>query len=104
VKRRHQVEFSPEAVTHAQQVERWWRENRPAAPGLLMEELAAAVEKLSIAPSTGAPYPSSLSLPGVRRVLLPRTRYHIYYTVDAAAGLVRIHALWHTARGQGPEL
>jgi plasmid stabilization system protein ParE len=103
MKRRYQVELSPEAVAQAQQVERWWRENRPAAPGLFMEELAAAVEKLSLTPSTGAPYQSS-PLSGVRRVFLPRTRYHVYYTVDAAADLVRIHALWHTARGQGPEL
>jgi plasmid stabilization system protein ParE len=70
---------------------------------MFMEELAAAVEKLFFAPSTGTPYQGS-PLPGVRRVLLPRTRYHVYYTVDAAADLVRVHALWHTARGQGPEL
>ena len=101
--KRYRVEFSPEAVRQAQQVEQWWRGNRPASPGLLMEELAGAVEALSASPGVGAPYRRA-ALPGMRRVLLPRTRYHLYYTVDEAEEVVRIHALWHTARGQGPTL
>jgi plasmid stabilization system protein ParE len=68
-----------------------------------MEELTAAAETLSVSPGTGAPYRHA-SLSGMRRVLLPRTRYHLYYTVDESEGVVRIHALWHTARGQGPKL
>lgn len=100
---RHRVEFSPEALAQAQQVALWWRENRPAAADLFEDEVTAAVEKLSTAPATGVPYLRS-NLAGIRRVLLPRTRYHIYYVVDDAAAVVRIHALWHTARGRGPEL
>ncbi|MCC6556036.1 MAG: hypothetical protein IT372_24000 [Polyangiaceae bacterium] len=36
---------------------------------------------------------------GVRRLLLPRTGYYLYYTVDDTASAVRIVALWHTSRG-----
>ncbi|KFE68163.1 hypothetical protein DB31_7400 [Hyalangium minutum] len=68
-----------------------------------MEELSAAVETVAASPGAGAPYRRT-SLSGMRRVLLPRTRYHLYYTVDETEGVVRVHALWHTARGQGPLL
>lgn len=68
-----------------------------------MEEISAAVETLSASPGAGVPYRRS-SVSGMRRILLPRTRYHIYYTADETEGVIRIHALWHTARGQGPTL
>jgi plasmid stabilization system protein ParE len=38
----------------------------------------------------------------VRRVLLHRTRYHLYYT--AGGELVQVLALWHARRGRDPEL
>lgn len=37
-----------------------------------------------------------------RRVLMPRTHYHVYYTVDDDARLVRVHAIGHASRGQSP--
>jgi hypothetical protein len=38
----------------------------------------------------------------VRRFLLPRSRYHLYYSIDGE--LVKVRAVWHTARGKGPSL
>jgi hypothetical protein len=38
----------------------------------------------------------------VRRILLPRTRYHAYYVSDAEA--VVIVSIWGTQRGQGPKV
>jgi hypothetical protein len=40
----------------------------------------------------------------MRRILMPRTRYHVYYVVAEDERLVLVHAVWHTARGQGPKL
>lgn len=99
--KRHRVELSPEALQQAQAIRAWCVENRPAAPDLFVDELGAAIRKLSSLPRIGARYEA----PGfreMRRVLLMRTRYHVYYTVDEAARLVRIHAIWHLARGGGP--
>ncbi len=99
--KRHRVELSPEAIEQAQIIRAWWSENRPAAPDLFVEELGAAVRKLASMPRIGARYDA----PGfreMRRVLLSRTRYHVYYAVDEDARLVRIHAIWHLSRGGGP--
>jgi len=99
--KRYRVELSPEALEHAQAIRTWWVENRPAAPDLFVDELGAAIRKLESAPRIGARYEA----PGfreIRRVLLPRTRYHLYYTVDEDARLVRVHAIWHLSRGNRP--
>jgi hypothetical protein len=38
----------------------------------------------------------------MRRVLLGRVRYHLYYVVVPEEEAVDVLALWHTARGTGP--
>jgi hypothetical protein len=40
----------------------------------------------------------------LRRVLLSRVSYHLYYAVDAKSQIVNILALWHTSRGSKPRL
>lgn len=97
----YRVELSPEALEHAKAIRIWWIENRTAAPNLFVDELSAAIRKLGIAPHAGARYGAE-DLREMRRILMMRTRYHVYYTVDDEAQLVRIHAIWHTSRGQGP--
>lgn len=88
-------------MEQAQGIRAYWTENRPAAPDLFVEELGAALRKLEVVPRVGAPYESA-TLREMRRVLMPRTRYHIYYTLDDDSRIVRVHAIWHTSRGQGP--
>ena len=39
----------------------------------------------------------------VRRVLLARVRYYVYYRVTSA-GEVEVLALWHASRGRAPHL
>ena len=78
------------------------RENRLAAPELLDQELRSVLAVIAAAPTLGAPARDA-HLVGVRRILLRRTRYHVYYRVDVAAGRLEILALWH-ARRQPPSL
>lgn len=40
----------------------------------------------------------------IRRLLLPRSRYHLYFTYDEAADIVEVRAVWHAGRGRGPLL
>jgi hypothetical protein len=37
-------------------------------------------------------------------VLLPKTRNHVYFEVDAERDLVIVLALWGAPRGRGPRL
>jgi plasmid stabilization system protein ParE len=43
----------PEAERQIRAIESWWREHRPAAPGLFAEELANALELISRVPGIG---------------------------------------------------
>lgn len=75
-----EVEFSDEARGHVTVIDSWWRGNRPSAPTLFSQELAAAVGRLRTAPFVGNVYPASPE-PGMRRLLMPRTQYHLHYVV-----------------------
>jgi plasmid stabilization system protein ParE len=67
-----------------------------------MDELARCLELLGEAPKIGKPYRRHPHLRGLRRTLLRATRYHVYYVADADA--VAILAVWHSQRGQFPNL
>ena len=89
------------------EVDAWWLKNRPAAPDLFADELAAALALLTESPRGGVSYAHPRAS-GVRRLLLFRCRYHVYYIVEAAPegpdDVVTVVALWHTQRGSGPPL
>ncbi len=95
------VIVSPEAEAQARAIDRWWRENREAAPGLFAQELAATLATLRAMPSIGrvAPHPE---LSGLRRILMRATRFHIYYVTNQDAVLVL--AIWSAVMGSGPDL
>lgn len=100
--RRYRVEAADPAPEHVRKIEAWWTENRREAETLFTEELAAAFERLAASPSSGVPYRPARQK-DVRRLLLKRSRYHVY-TVDQKAALVIVRAVWHAARGRGPRL
>lgn len=95
------LELAPRAVRDAERHARWWRENRPAARLLFDEELAEAFELIRSIPDIGLSYP--VAGRDYRRLLLPRTRYHVYYRLVAEDRL-RIVAIWSAVRGRGPAL
>ncbi len=72
----------------------WWLENRHKAPLAFEEDLAEAFELILRAPNIGQPVKSRT--PFLRRVLLPRVRYYLYYR-ETASG-VEVLALWHASR------
>jgi plasmid stabilization system protein ParE len=93
------VELSDEARAEVARIDAWWRQNRPAAPDLFVDELEQALLALRDAPAIGTHYEPK---PGVRRLLLKRTHYHLY-VVDQADHIVVV-AVWSTYRGRGPKL
>ena len=96
------VLFTPRALAEAQAIDAWWRQNRPAAPELLQGELERAVMQLGHAPRSGMRYGRfDASIP-MRRVLLPRTRNHVYYVIRGED--VVILSVWAAVRGRGPVL
>ena len=95
------VRTTPEADAQIRDVDDWWRTNRPSSPNLFFEELIESFDIIGDAPHVGRLYRLS-PVPGMRRVLLKRTRYHVYYVPRADE--VRVLAIWHAQRGVGPPL
>ena len=97
------VELSPQARAQIATINLWWAENRPAAPTLVAAEFETAIQQLTTSPESGRLH-DRRNQAHVRKVLLPRSRYHLYYEVEPASRLVTILAIWPLSRGQGPEL
>jgi plasmid stabilization system protein ParE len=95
------VVTTPEADEQIRTIDSWWRENRPAAPDLFTEELAAGFDVLEAIPNAGRSYEHP-TVKNVRRILLRSTRYHVYYLVLGDA--VAVLSVWSALRGSGPEL
>jgi hypothetical protein len=96
------IELAPRAVREAERHARWWRTNRRRAPFLFDEELRAALDQIRFSPEAGMLY-RLLPAREYRRVLMPRTRYHVYYRL-AEPNLVRVVSIWSAVRGRGPAL
>jgi plasmid stabilization system protein ParE len=96
----NRVELAPRAHAQVRLIHEWWRANRLAAPSLFADELATALDQLERGVVFGVVYPFALF--EVRRFLLPRSRYHVFYSVDG--DLVKVRAVWHASRGKGPPL
>jgi len=94
--------FTPEAAGHADVCDAWWRDHRDARD-LFARELADAKELIRKSPLVGTMYTVLDGLP-VRRVLLPKTRTHLYYSIDADKGIVMVLAVWGAPKGRGPFL
>ena len=95
------VRTTPEADSQIRTIDDWWREHRTAASDLFVDELSAAFDVLGHTPQVGRPYRQS-PMSGTRRLLLKKTRYHVYYVPREQA--VTVLAVWHALRGSGPPL
>ncbi len=93
--------FSPEARAQARDAAIWWRDNRPKAPQLLARELKHYLQLLSDTPNLGRSFEHS-DIPNLLRVLLPRTKYHIYYVHHVDRAEIEVVAFWGAVRGRTP--
>lgn len=95
------VELSNEAKRQAREENAWWRKNRDAK-GLFTEELREARKVLKEGPKHQVyAYIDGVA---VRRLLLEKTRCHVYYIVLERENLVRVVAIWGARRGRMPKL
>ena len=97
------VGTAPQAEAQARSAQEWWKRNRPAAPDLFTQELNRALELLGDAPDIGARYRQA-GITGLRRLILPATRHHVYYVHDAEKAEVLVLAIWSAVRGRRPPL
>jgi len=96
------VSFTPRASESIAEASAWWRDKNPAQ---FREELEAALSLISAHPDVGESY-DLLGLPGIRRRLLRKTKYYLYYRrhplhPDTALQVV---LLWPVLKGDPPPL
>ena len=94
------VELSEEADEQVQEIDAWWREHRRAAPDLFTDEPDGALLTLGEMPTLGTIYQAGRRT--VRRLLLRRTQYHLYFVQETER--VYVLAVWSAFRGQAPKL
>jgi len=75
----------------------WWDENRPAAPDAFRDAIEKTFELICTQPTIGA-VATNVKLPGVRRILLSKVQYYLYYRVKSNPSTVEVVAIWHTSR------
>ena len=97
------LKILPRAQAQARSKRVWWVENRPDAPTLFDEEFGRVLELLRETPGAGASWPTARN-PAIRRVLMTRTRSHVYFYLEERSGVVMVLAVWGAARGRGPRL
>ena len=96
-----QIKLEPRAQQEIGEAFHWWQENRQAAPALFLDELTRALDLVRTQPHIGQ-HAQKASLKGVRRILLRRTRYLLYYCVLQNENFIIVLSLWHANRGRGP--
>jgi hypothetical protein len=95
------VELSDEAKLQAREENAWWRKNRDSKR-LFAEELRAARKALKDGPKHQI-YAYIDGQP-VRRLLLEKTRCHVYYVVLEHEKRVHVVAIWGASQQRAPTL
>lgn len=92
-----------EAERQLHDIVAWWAKHRPAAAGLVATEFERCVGLLAVAPDAGPRFLRA-PLPGVRRLVMKRTRHVVYYLHDRANEAVYVIAVWGAPKGGDPIL
>jgi plasmid stabilization system protein ParE len=91
-----------EAQRRFETEDEWWRENRDARD-LFIDEFTQTLERLSTKPEVGQTYRVTRGKL-IQRVLMTKTRCHVYYFHDREHDLVEVHTVWGAHRERGPML
>lgn len=96
--------FTPEARLAVREKRAWWEAHRQKAPRLFVQELAAIIVKLRDGGDHERQQYAARNGRIIWRLLMPKTRNHIYYRLDEAAGEVEILLVWNAVAGATPDL
>ena len=71
------------------EIHSWWAANRTSAPTLVLDEFERCVSLLESSPDLGTRFHRS-RVPGVRRLVMAKTKHYVYYVHDEPNALVYI--------------
>ena len=96
-----EIVLTRQAQEQIQEAVSWWARNRPSAPGAVREDLDQVLGLLVVQPGIGSPARLG-KLKGVRRAILSRIQYFVYYRVTGSS--LEILSFWHIRRGVRPKV
>jgi hypothetical protein len=82
----------------------WWKTHRQKAPKLFAEELQVVRWRIEQKPDLGQVYAVRGGGVVVRRILMEKTRTHVFYEVMESEQVIMIVALWGAVKETGPNL
>lgn len=94
--------LSKRAARAAERIDAQWREHADDRD-IFATELLAAVERLESVTTPGSPFPTA-KRPALRRLLMPKSRCHIYFEIDDVNQVIQILHIWDGRRGRAPKL
>ncbi|MGC4065028.1 MAG: hypothetical protein QM784_10375 [Polyangiaceae bacterium] len=97
-----EIKIGKRAQVLARREHSWWLANADY-PLTFEVEFEEVLKNLLKMPTLGVPYPTERR-PHLLRVLLPKSRCHIYYTLERHRTLIVIHSVWGARRKRGPSL
>jgi plasmid stabilization system protein ParE len=97
------IRYTKRAELCVQRLDAWWRAHRFDAPDLFFAEVENTLQLLLNKPDLGVVYKTRRGT-AVRRMLLPRTQYHLYYEHDQQDDQLMIITIWGGKRRRGPKL
>src|SRR4029079_18730647 len=87
------IEITDAAEEQLREIVEWWTAHRDTGPQLVMDEFERSVALLKSSPDVGVRFHRA-RVPDVRRLVMKRTKHHVYYLHDNANAIVYILAVW----------
>ena len=91
-----------EAQRRFEAEDEWWREHRDAKD-LFVDEFEQTLQRIGSNPERGQAYRRTRGRL-IQRVLMKKTRCHVYYWHDREHDLIEVHTVWSDRRERGPRL
>ena len=98
------VRFTPEARLAIREKRAWWETHREKAPALFVAELAVVVAKLRDGTATERQKYAARGGRVIWRILMPKTRNHVYYRIDESAREIEVLLVWNAVAAAGPDV
>jgi hypothetical protein len=98
------LRFTPNALASIRFRRAWWLANRGKAPSLFADELRLVVAKIRDNTDAARQRYSGDGAATVWRLLMPRTRHHLYYQRDEQTNTATVLLVANAIALAGPDL
>ena len=94
--------LSKRAARAAERIDARWRDHADD-PGVFAREFLETIELLETTRGPGSPFPTPRH-PSLKRVLLRKSRCHLYFEIDDRSQTIQILHVWDGRRERTPKL